>query len=300
MNHPLLDAALAAAARGWHVFPLVPNSKRPAVDAWEHRATIDTDRIRAAWTARAWGIGIACGPSGLLVIDLDQPKPGQTPPAQWARPGITTGHDVLADRCATAGQAWPPATYTVQTASRGTHLYYQQPAGRQLRNTSGERGGIGWLVDTRGHGGYVVAAGTSIDGRPYTTTCDHPVAELPAWLTDKLAALATQSAPVAKPARLRTGHLSVYLAAAIRNEVAHVRAAAEGGRNHALFVAARNLGYLVAGGALDETTVRDALRFAAADHIAADAYTHREAERTITSGLKAGAKRPRRIDGEAA
>jgi len=64
-NEDLRDVALAAAARGWHVFPLRPNDKRPAfpdhpVDActgrdprcrnghtgWESRATVDPNRIR--------------------------------------------------------------------------------------------------------------------------------------------------------------------------------------------------------------------------------------------------------------
>jgi Bifunctional DNA primase/polymerase, N-terminal len=93
-----LAAALTAAERGWHVFPLVPDAKRPAVEDWEGRATTDPTRIRRCWSAGPYGVGIACGPSRLVVVDLDQPKPGQTPPQAWSRPGITCGADVLADR----------------------------------------------------------------------------------------------------------------------------------------------------------------------------------------------------------
>ena len=71
----LVRAALTYAARGWHVFPLVPNTKRPAVIAWEERAPRDPDRVRRTWSNTAYGIGIACGPSRLVVIDLDVPKP---------------------------------------------------------------------------------------------------------------------------------------------------------------------------------------------------------------------------------
>ncbi len=65
------------------------------------------------------------------------------------------------------------ATYTVGTGSSGTHLYYRHPPiGPELRNTTGERGGLGWKVDTRAHGGYVVAAGSTVAGRPYAVALD--------------------------------------------------------------------------------------------------------------------------------
>src|SRR4051794_41784327 len=40
------DAALEAAARGWHVFPVVPGGKAPAWKAWAKHATTDLDAIR--------------------------------------------------------------------------------------------------------------------------------------------------------------------------------------------------------------------------------------------------------------
>lgn len=77
----LTATAFAHAARGWHVFPLRPGDKRPAVPNWEGRATAtDSTRIRRCWQHAPYNIGIACGPSGLVVIDLDTPKTGETPP----------------------------------------------------------------------------------------------------------------------------------------------------------------------------------------------------------------------------
>jgi Bifunctional DNA primase/polymerase, N-terminal len=52
-----------------------------------------------------------------------------------------------------------------------------------LRNTAGQ---LRWLIDTRAHGGYVVGAGSTAAGRPYTVLDDTDVAELPAWLTERL------------------------------------------------------------------------------------------------------------------
>jgi hypothetical protein len=110
----LLTAALAAAERGWHVFPLRVGAKQPALrgydrcprtgacadnhQGWEQRATTDPDRIRAAWTGpgASFNVGIACGPSGLVVIDLDTAKPGEVPPPAWAETvGVQDGHDVF-------------------------------------------------------------------------------------------------------------------------------------------------------------------------------------------------------------
>jgi hypothetical protein len=306
MTHPtspgtMLAAALDAARRGWSVFPLVAGAKVPAIEQWPQRATSDTDRIERYWSHPAscrHGVGIACGPSGLLVIDLDQPKPGQAVPPRWQRPGICDGSDVLADLCDHAGQPFPFHTHTVRTGRGGLHLYFTQPAGEQLRNTEGSKGhGLGWLIDTRGHGGYVVAAGTTVNGHRYDTIHDTEPAPLPGWLTDRLTPAVTgpQAGAAAGPVQLRTTRRSAYLDAAIRAELEHVTTAPEGERNKALFIAAQNLGQLAAGGNLDTDEVRDLLTAAAAAPIAAGAYTARQADKTITSGLRAGAKRPRKV-----
>jgi hypothetical protein len=273
------------------VFPLAPHSKRPAVDQWETRATTDPDRIRACWSTGGFGVGVACGPSGVVVVDLDQPKPGKPAPAEWRRSGIVDGHDVLAAVCEDAGQPWPPATFTIATPSGGTHLYYRQPAGLELRNTQGEHGGLGWLVDTRGHGGYVAAApGTRVDGRAYTVVDDAAIAELPGWLADRLA---PAPLPPQEPVTVtvNTQRLSAYVRAAVDDELRRVHTSAPGGHNTALFRASVALGQLVAGGALDETAVTGWLLTAGI----AVGQPEREARRTIASGLANGAKRPRQV-----
>lgn len=287
----LLTAALTAASHGWHVFPLVPDGKRPAVDDWEHRATTDAARIERCWSAGPYGVGIACGPSGLVVIDLDQPKPGQTAPEAWARPGITCGADVLADCADTAGEPYPWNTHTVMTGRGGEHLYFASPAGIELRNTQAR---LGWLIDTRAHGGYVVGAASVAAGRRYRTVHDIGPTPLPQWLTE---ALKPAPAPVqqAAPLELATGRRSGYLDAAIRAETERVLTAGEGQRNLSLYKASVALGQLVAGGSLTEVDVRAVLTNAASAQVAAGAYTAWEADKTISSGLRAGAKRPRQV-----
>ncbi|MGZ0147635.1 bifunctional DNA primase/polymerase [Kribbella sp. WER1] len=287
----LLTAALTAAAQGWHVFPLVPDAKRPAVEDWEYRATTDPARIKRCWAAGPYGVGIACGPSGLIVIDLDQPKPGQTAPEEWCKPGITCGADVLADRADAAGEAYPWNTHTVLTGRGGEHLYFSAPAGIELRNTQAR---LGWLIDTRAHGGYVVGAVSVASGRRYRTVYDIAPAPLPGWLTEALKPAPVPVQQVA-PVQLGAGRRASYLEAAIRAETDRVRAAAEGQRNHVLYTAAVALGQLVAGGSIAELDVRTVLTDAASVQVEAGAYTAWEADKTISSGLRAGAKRPRQV-----
>jgi hypothetical protein len=294
--NPLLTAALDIAARGWPVFPLVPGGKAPAVKQWERRATTDPNRIRRCWTAGTYNIGLATGPAGLVVIDLDMAKDGEQPPEPWNLPGITNGLDVLAVVAERAGQPVPLDTRTVTTPSGGLHLYFAAPSGVDLRNTAGDRGrGLGWHVDTRAWGGCVAAPGSIVNGRRYQVAEALPVAPLPGWLVNRLRPARLPAAPAASINLRSTDRRGRYLQAAIAAEVARVEGAAKGDRNFALYCAANALGQLVAGGQLTEADVRDTLLRAAAGHLATHAYSQHTAEATITSGLRAGAKRPRQV-----
>ncbi len=98
--------------------------------------------------------------------------------------------------------------------------------------------------------------------------------------------------PVARPASPFGGaDTTSYALAALASELDSVSTATEGGRNHALNVAAFSLGQLVAGGVLDETVVRDGLTMAAEDA----GLERAESARTIESGMKGGALSPRDI-----
>jgi hypothetical protein len=311
----LLAAAVAATEHGWHVFPLRAGSKFPALhgaddctragDCHEGHRTPEqravstlTGRDRNVWRAKGWNVAIATGPSGLLVVDLDVPKSDDKPrPERWNLPGINEGLDVFVAVCEQAGQPVPWDTFTVRTPSGGTHLYFTAPRGVQLRNTGGDRGrGLGWKVDTRAWGGHVVAAGSVVDGRRYVVTHDRDPRELPQWLCERLSPPPLPKVPTEPVARVH-GRRKAFVEAAVRGEVERVTSA-HSERNWALYHAAVALGQLVAGGALSEQDVRATLLSAAAGHIADSAFgpnSERQAHLTITSGLRAGAKRPRRV-----
>ncbi|MEQ4209642.1 bifunctional DNA primase/polymerase [Actinopolymorpha sp. B9G3] len=287
----LLSAALAYARRGWHVFPLQPGRKRPALRTdWEGRATTDPDRIHACWEHDAYNIGIACGPSRLIVVDLDTPKGlDDGPPPEWSMPGITDGADVLAELAARAGERLPVDTFSVRTGRGGQHLYFTAPAGLDLGNSAGR---LGWLIDTRGRGGYIVAAGSVVDARPYTVVHDGPVGNLPEWIADRL----RPSVPTGRPgnaarllAQLDGRHASGYVLAALRAEVQRVLDSAPHTHNVTLNEAAFALGQLVADGMLPHDLVVEALQVAGE----AVGQPPREAAGTIRSGLAAGTRKPR-------
>src|SRR5579875_2962345 len=71
----ILTAALSYARRGWHVFPCRPRAKDPdgrLAPRGHLQATTDEATIRRWWAASPHAnIGIACGPSGLIVLDID-------------------------------------------------------------------------------------------------------------------------------------------------------------------------------------------------------------------------------------
>lgn len=267
----LLRAALAAAERGWPVFPLRPGDKRPAghperncpgtdrcADGHrtpEQRATLDPQSITTCWQAAPYNVGLATGPAGLLVVDLDIPKDEDGPaPEEWA--GATDGLDVFAMLCERAGERLPTETFTVRTRRGGQHLYFASPEEKQLRSTGGS---LGWKLDTRAWGGYVVAAGSIVGKAPYEVVHDAPPSPLPAWLSDLLT---QQPAPAPMPlaelsARMRNA--TAYSTAALRGELEKVLSAREGGRNRAVYFAAYALARMIRVGDLTETDVSNEL-----------------------------------------
>ncbi|SNS13332.1 Bifunctional DNA primase/polymerase, N-terminal [Actinomadura meyerae] len=299
-------AALACAARGWHVFPLRPRDKRPlsGFTDWEAHATTDPARIRAFWErGPAFNVAVACGPSGLVVVDLDTPKPGEAPPPEWDMPGVNEGADVLAVLADRHGEVFPFDTFTVTTRRGGMHLYFTPPPGAELRNTSGRHAtGLGWLIDTRANGGYVVAPGSFValpDGTgAYRVANDAPPAPLPGWLARLLTTAPRPASVLGAPSVAGTvADLPAYVQAALKGEAARVADAVTGGRNHALNKAAYNLGRLTGSGALDAETATAVLFEAAAVHFGPTRADVRpgEARATIRSALAAGARNPRTI-----
>ncbi|MBZ4319412.1 bifunctional DNA primase/polymerase [Streptomyces huiliensis] len=301
----LLTAALAAAEQGWPVFPLHPGQKRPALHAefrcprtgpcrdghvkWEQRATVDPERIRRCWSTAAFNVGIATGPAGLVVIDLDVPKPapeGHPSPrsATSATSATAQVRDVfsvadpaaVADEmryrtpeqekedmpdgmttfralCERAGQPFP-LTRQVRTPSGGAHLYFVAPPGVRLTSTARK---LGPGIDSRSWGGCVVAPGSRTSAGSYEVVDGRSAAELPAWLR---AALRPTPAPRPVSGPVMPRHGTRYARAALDRETEAVATAPKGERERRLFEAARAMGRFIAWGDLDRQEVEEAFQ----------------------------------------
>lgn len=262
--------AADAASRGWAVFPVRPGDKRPACDRWEQRATSDPGLVMRYWPSPRHNAGIACGPSSLVVIDLDPPD----------------GIEMFGLLC--RNHRCRPATYTVRTPRDGLHLYFTAIPGREIRNSAGR---VAPNIDVRAAGGFVVAAGSLVGGQAYEVTDARDPVPLPAWLADladpprNICPVRVSAAPPSHPDR--------YTEAALRGEVERVLTAPAGRRNHSLNAAAFALGQLVGGGILEPGQVAAALLDAAAAAGLVDDDGLGQCERTIQSGLLAGLAQPR-------
>lgn len=269
-SRTLMSAALTMAERGGYVFPLRVGSKVPAVRGWENLATRHTGWITDWWTRAPYNVGVATGPSGLVVIDLDA--------ASAAEPH---GRQTLGRLAREAGESIPRSTFTVVTAGGGQHLYFRAPADSAFTNTAGR---LGPHVDTRARGGYVVGAGSIVPAGRYRLVEAARPLPLPTWLGEAL----KRPPPPVVPTGFGSGPHTAYVAAALLSEQRRVATAAVGRRNSTLFTAAARLGRFVDAGLLGEGEIVDALTTACRSHLGSESFDLPDVERTIASGLRTG------------
>jgi hypothetical protein len=337
-----LDLALRLAVIGRHVFPLSPDTKRPfgncpacretpgrtphriaecpclSAGAWCHgvrAATTDPDRIRAWWTAapRA-AVGIAAGPSGLVLLDID--THADTPPEHPATtllPGIDLRTEPAADgwqerpyrdgrdtlrlltRLRGGPHPWPtdPAHQPViaDTPSGGRHLWYRAPAACLHQAVPPK--GLAWQVDVKAGWSYGLAPRTRTAAGTYTHRAGDLAdpGHLPAWLAHEVIRVC---GPRPEPPRIPTRPLALtgagrgnYLRAVL-DHGADDQARLKDGRKAALAALAYKAGGYLAYSGLPETEVIDQLITAGTNC----GLTHRIAERTARRALENGKTRP--------
>ena len=287
-DRALPRSALDAVLRGWHVFPCAVGGKRPALrGSWQELATTSPDQVRDWWARAPYNIGIACGPSGLVVIDLDLPRADAGDDLADGALFPLSGADRLSRLAREHGERYPGGTYVVDTPSGGCHLYFSVD-GERARNSAGS---LAPHVDVRAGGGYVVGAGSRIGDQAYTARNGaREPAPLPSWL-GRLVAEVPVALPVPAPRLPVADRVQgrAYAMAALRAETSRVAAAVPGTRNDTLNRAAFSLGQLVAAGLLPPVPVITGL-------ISAAMYAglpEEEAARTVRSGMAGGARKPR-------
>lgn len=176
MNAPTtpLDHALALAEAGFHVFPLLPwpegdnPGKTPAVK-YKEWATRDAAKISDWWGRRPnCGVAIYTGRYGdneaLIAVDIDV-KDGKKGGETAARLDEEFGF---------------PDTREHETPTGGSHLLY--------RHSVPVKQGVDVLgpgIDIRSGGGFIVAPGSAIDGKPYTVLSPDLPAPAPQWIVER-------------------------------------------------------------------------------------------------------------------
>jgi hypothetical protein len=259
----LREAALAYARKGWPVFPCKPGEKVPATKNGVKDATCDLTQVQAWWDRMPdANIGLATGaPSGLWIVDIDGDE----------------GLDAFCDL-----DHGVPGTLTAHTPSGGYHLAFLDPGG--LGNTASK---IAPKVDTRGTGGYIVAApSVHPNGGRYRWGAKQAPEQPPGWLM-RLVREAPKDTPL--PVLTRSDLADGYVRAAVDAEVGNVASALEGCRNDTLNRAGWNLGTLVGAGLLDREHAYTALEQAAQ----AVGLPGGEIVNTLGRALDDGAKSPR-------
>jgi hypothetical protein len=159
---PLCKFAENYARTGWSIFPLRPRDKRPLTTHGLDDATTNLDTIRRWWTKTPdANIGLNCGKSGLVVVDLDK-RAEHDGLAEWAT--LTGKHHLN------------PHTSTSLTGGGGQHLLFKVPPGVEIKNSAGK---LAPGIDVRGEGGYIVLP-PSIhpSGKPYAWADDNTTIEI--------------------------------------------------------------------------------------------------------------------------
>ncbi|MFE5108361.1 bifunctional DNA primase/polymerase [Streptomyces sp. NPDC056663] len=337
------DVARWCAANGWPVHPLAPGRKTPAANCGTcrdephrpqdcpchaagrwchgfHAATTNPALLEAWWGGEpTLGVGVSCGPAGLVVLDIDAHSV-EVPDRNRLLPGIpihesvnleglASGFDTLALLAALRGQQNPAqddSTLRVRTPSGGLHIWYRTPQeGPRYRSSVGSspKTALAWQVDVRATGGYIVTPATRTPAGIYS-----PVgpARLPAVLPDWLAAelhrtghpVDDRPASVPPPRRIPAGPTRQRAHQLLEPLLAQVEACAAAPEGTAftekLNRAAYTAGGLIASGHLTNSQARDLLT-AAAD--TARPHRSRHSHSVITSALSAGASRPLHVKG---
>lgn len=294
LAHPcMLDEARALAELGMRVFPCahVDTSgvcacikgklcdrpgKHPMVGDWPRNATCDPEQIAAWWKLRPHAnIGIATGlGSGVAVLDVDGPEGRATLLA------LEQIHGPL------------PLTATASTAKG--HHYYFVVAG-PVKTSTGE---LGKGLDTRGDGGYVIAApslhasGVRYAWLPGRRLGGIELAVWPEWLNPP-----DRSLPATPSQREPTTGASIadrnraYGEGALLAECATVRGTKQGARNDTFNRSAFKVAQLVAGGVVEHGVARDRLIEAARGCGLDDL----EIRRTLRSAFDGASQSPRHL-----
>jgi hypothetical protein len=342
--------ALNLAALGRHILPLSPATKRPLANcpacrdqpahpvqdcpclpagAWCHgvrAATTSPARITAWWRRAPAAVpGIAAGPSGLVLVDIDAHGdqlpadlatgllPGinlaaePIPAAEWNDPGrYRDGRDTLRLLARIRGgpRPWPPGPehqpIAVPTPGGGIHLWYQAPADglRQALADPAGRHGLVWQVDIKAGWSYGIAPGAITPAGTYRICRGDPASpgRMPGWLAREITRACTPRPPQPvsspQPAPQPGGPApAAYLTTVIRRGAAQLATLTDG-RQRALSKLAYHAGGLLYWSGLTRDHITAQLVDAGTASGLPPATAARIVHRAITNGISQPVRPP--------
>jgi putative DNA primase/helicase len=194
-----LEAALKYAKSGWHVFPLKPRDKVPITSHGFKDAGDHSEELKHWWTENPLAnIGLACGPTGVVVIDLDVKEDG---PENWAELVSRLGIDDNTATCLTGGG--------------GQHIYFRKPQNINIPSSIRK---LGPGIDVKAEGGYVVLPPSNHpNGKRYEWEVSHhpdncPILPLPQALITLLENKKQHSVLPTTGEKIAEGRRNDYLA----------------------------------------------------------------------------------------
>ncbi|WP_432788251.1 bifunctional DNA primase/polymerase [Lactiplantibacillus plantarum] len=165
-----LDKAIELAQKGYAVYPLIENTKKPPKGVAGYKAATSDQNTILAWFEKhpIYNLGLRLDLSDLLVVDIDMHEPTKN-----GRNSLT--------QLFKQGHTLPSDTYIEQTANGGLH-YFLKYAGAKVRKID-IWPGVDLLSD------FTVIAPSEINGKVYQPLDGRTLADIkpaPQWLVDKL------------------------------------------------------------------------------------------------------------------
>ena len=241
------QAALSYANKGWKVFPVTPNQKRPltALAPQGHKnATSDPAIIEQWWTEHPTAnIGLNLEASGLVCVDVDSYK-----------------EDCAFDTYMQDREL--PETLQQRSARGGTHYVFRSPPDAEYPGTLGEG------VDVK-HKGYILLEPSTFEARAYSWINDIMPADAPDWLLTAKSDRLTEDHP-------KTSIASQVFAPRTSLDPSRLEAEASQGVNWHSNVL-RLVGHMIANGATDFEV------HATTDALTLDGYTIAQTRREVQS-----------------
>jgi hypothetical protein len=267
-------AAVTYADMGLHVVPCGPD--KVARVKWG-KQPVTPEKVRQWWTSWPHAlIGMVCGPSGIIAIDVDV-KDGRD---GWGTiDALMRKHGEL------------PGTRTSETPTGGVHLLYRAPDGFEFGPSAGQ---LGEGVDIRGGVSYVILPPSKAEHGEYTWLVDQRTTVLPEAWAKALQKRKRQPVQTARPVLRDPRKVRNYGTKVLSEETDKVAAAQPGTRNNTITTCAFRVGRVADQCGITSGQAEESFAWAANQW--GDTAEARKAADSFWRAFEAGRNEPRELE----